>query len=118
LQPSDDPLSLWSPESSNIFLFTATDETEHGKVEFETTVDATAPTPRDLGELALCRMACMYIVHHLKGLALKDAARSLYDIYSWQCTQARPPLPVTASKIHPISQVRRVQRVPFAVDED
>ena len=94
------------------------DETLGGRVMFVTTVDIDAPTLAEVSLDAWRRMLCFYTVSRLSGNALGDACQSLADIYSWQIEQTRPIPLGSEQKRHAVSRVRRVERVPFAFDED
>lgn len=94
------------------------DETTDGKVHFVTMIDIDAATAAHVSEDAWCRMLCFYIVGRLSGKALGDACQSLADIYTWQIEQTRPVPQISGPRRHSVSQIRRVERVPFAFDED
>lgn len=63
-------------------------------------------------------MICFYIIGHLSGKALGDACQSLVDIYSWQIEQAHSIPQIPESRRRAVKGVRRIERVPFALDED
>ena len=110
--------SDWELSPEHDFQWSAVDETTDGKVQFVTTVNIDAPTPADVSQDAWRRMLCFYVVGHLSGEPLADACQSLADIYSWQMEQTRPIPQVPEQRRHAVSQIRRVERVPFAFDED
>lgn len=102
----------------HIFQWSAVDETTDGKVQFVTTVDIDALTLADVSQDAWGRMLCFYIVTHLSAKPLADACQSLADIYSWQIEQTRLIPQIPEQRRHAVSQVRQVERVPFAFDEE
>lgn len=87
-------------------------------MRFVTTVDIDAPTRAHISQDALERMLCFYVIGRLSGNALGDACQSLVDIYAWHMEQTNSVPQVPQVRHRPVAGVRRVERVPFAVDED
>lgn len=82
------------------------------------TVDIDSPTPADTSQDAWRRMLCVYIAGHLSGKPLAEACQSLADHYAWQIEQTRHVPQIPEQRRHAVSQVRQVERVPFAFDEE
>ena len=53
-------------------------------------------------EIVTYRLICLYALSHLNEKSLREACRSLIEIYSWQLEQDRLPPPTAPSviKIH------------------
>jgi hypothetical protein len=81
-------------------------------------VDIDAPTPGHISQDAWGRMLCLRIIGHLSGKALGDACQALVDIYSWQIEQTHSVPQIPELRRRAAAGVRRVERVPFALDED
>ena len=110
--------SDWGLPPEKGFQWSSVDETPGGKVRFVTTIDIDAPTLAEVSLDAWRRMVCFYVIGHLSGEPLADACQSLADNYSWQIEQTRPIPQIPEQRRHAVSQVRRVERVPFAFDEE
>ena len=107
----------WEVPSKQYFRWSLVDETTDGSVQFVMTVDMDAPTPADVSQDAWYRMLCVYIVGHLSGKPLAEACQSLADNYAWQIGRQCSVPQISEQRRHAVSQVRRVERVPFAFDE-
>ncbi len=99
-----------------LFEWAAADETTDGAVRFRTTVDIDVATPDQVLLNAWHRMICFYVVGRLTGESLLDACQSLADIYAWQLDQTKPIAQNPEQKRHAVSQVRKVERVPFEIE--
>jgi hypothetical protein len=104
--------------SRHAFQWSTVDETTDGRVQFVTMVDIDAPTPAHVSQDAWGRMLCFYVIGHLHGKALIEACQALADIYSWQIEKTHPVPQIQESKRRPVTGVRQVERIPFALDED
>lgn len=88
-----------------------------GKIEFVTTVDVTGQISPAQEQLALLRLACIYLIGHLSGKALVDAYDTLTDQYMWQMDTLKAiPLGSPDQRIS-VANVREGQRVPFIFNE-
>ena len=117
-EPDQFEAPQWGMPSRHAFRWSAVDETAGGRVQFVTTVDIDAPTPAHISQDAWGRMICFFIIGHLSGKALADACQSLADIYSWQIDQKHSVPQISNPRRRVVTGIRRVERVPFALDED
>ena len=104
--------------AEGIFQWSGVDATTDGQVRFKTTVDILAPNESEVSEDAWNRMLCFFVVGRLSGRSLAEASQSLADIYLWQLEQAQPSPQIPEQRRHEVSGVRRVEKAPFAFDED
>ena len=95
-----------------------TDANLEGKLQFVTTVDITGAISRGAEELALLRLACIYIVGQLSGKALVDAYEALVDQYRWQVDQLMTLPTLSSSRRITVTNVRDEQRTPFIFNDE
>jgi hypothetical protein len=112
--------SLWTRllVPGSFLPFSHTDANLGGKIEFVTTVDVTGELSRGAEDLALLRLACIYVVGRLYGKALVDTFQAIVDQYRWQMDQTTTVPAISSSQRIDVAKVREAQRLLFIFNEE
>jgi hypothetical protein len=116
MTPWDQPDYL--TDQMNALEWSVSDESAGGKAQFFSKLEITGDDLSGIASVAMCRLYCLLIITRLNEKSLHEAYESLSGIYSWQINQGNVTIKdVERHNLGP-SNVRRIERTPFAFREE